>query len=147
MQTHILVIDDEPGARRMIELMLKSKQYAATSAIDGKEGLNLLKRTPNAFQLILLDMMMPVMDGLEFMSLFANEEVIKDIPVVLQTGIQSIDEIDKALELGARCCIRKPFNRTELIRTIQLVLANNSPIPRIIHSTTFDTEPSSKGCE
>lgn len=139
MQAHILVIDDEPGACRMIELMLKSKKYAATCVTNGQEGLKLLQQSPDSFQLILLDMMMPVMDGLEFMSSLNAEHPFKHIPVILQTGTQCFDEINKALELGVRCCLRKPFSRTELINTIQLVLSDNTSIPQIISSHEFES--------
>lgn len=138
MQAHILVIDDESSACRMIELMLKSKKYAATCVTNGQEGLKLLQQSPDAFQLILLDMMMPVMDGLEFMALLGVEHPFKHIPVILQTGTQCFDEINKALELGVRCCLRKPFSRTELISTIQLVLSGTSSIPKIISSHEFE---------
>jgi CheY-like chemotaxis protein len=122
MKKHILIVEDEVATARMLELMLRSKEYSSTCANNGLEGLDLLKADPGKYQMVLLDWMMPVMPGEQFLhEFFANPE-FNEIPVILQTGLSDTPEIKQALDNGVKCCLKKPYERKELLSAIENVL-------------------------
>ena len=114
----ILVVEDDPDARDEMALVLRSEGYDVAAAGDGEEALAELRRATPA--LILLDLMMPVMDGWQFANeLKARDE---DIPIVLLSAARDLK--NHAREMNAADVIEKPFDLSELIPKIERVAAS-----------------------
>ncbi|MCI7768538.1 MAG: response regulator [Oscillospiraceae bacterium] len=116
----IIVTDDEPMNLKMTEFILKKNGYEVITAASGSECLNAVKE--NKADLILLDLLMPEMNGFEtFEELRACEEG-RDIPVILLTAAEDIETLEKADAMGIFACVRKPFKQPDLLSKIKLAL-------------------------
>ncbi len=117
MSKTILVIDDKASVVRLLREYLSEHGYRVVSAGNGREGLIVARHEKP--DLLLLDIMMPEMDGFEFMRNYRKE---RDTPVIMLTA--RLDETDKVigLELGADDYVTKPFGMSELVARIRAVL-------------------------
>jgi len=111
----ILVVDDSKLMRRMYEYMLHDQQVI--NACHGAEALQCLAEHPQ-IDLVLLDLHMPQMDGLEFLEQLASDSTSRPIPVVLVTTEGSEDEVARGMKLGATATIEKPFAVDDLLALI-----------------------------
>jgi len=117
MTQTILVVDDETKLRQMIRVYLEQENYRVVEASNGREALYVARyEKPD---LIILDLMMPEMNGSEFMRVFGKEA---ETPVIMLTA--KVEDQDKilGLELGADDYVTKPFNVRELIARVRAVL-------------------------
>ena len=114
--TTILVIEDEEPIRELIKLNLQMAGYATEEAKDGIEGLNFIKNHP--VDLVVLDVMLPKMDGYELLPHLAEAE----IPVILLTAKDRLQDKVKGFNLGADDYITKPFESMELLARVKAVL-------------------------
>ena len=112
MKKKILFIDDDPTILLISEMMLKDLGYDVITADGGVSGIELLKT--NDIDLILLDLMMANIYGLDVLKYIKEKEEFKNIPVVIQSGIKDSDEINKAYKLGASYVLLKPYNQKDL---------------------------------
>jgi len=113
----ILLVDDSVQNLRLLGNMLREKNYQIALAQNGKEGLQLAhKILPD---LILLDIMMPELDGYEVCDKLKKDEAAKDIPVIFLTAKTSNDDIIKGFRTGGVDYITKPFNKEELFMRIK----------------------------
>ncbi|MBW1974785.1 MAG: response regulator [Deltaproteobacteria bacterium] len=115
MSYNILIVDDSATMRKVIKRALKISGFdigEIYEAGNGKEALEVLDS--NWIDLILSDIHMPVMDGLEFLRKLKAKEEFKDIPVVLITTESSEDSLNEAMALGAQGYIRKPFQPDQI---------------------------------
>ena len=112
----VLVVDDSKLLHRMFEMMLR--QYPLVHAYDGKEALQQLKENRDV-DLVLLDMNMPKMNGLELLEAMKADKEMKKIPVVLVTTEGSDEQTQRGLEAGAAAYVKKPFKNEELIAVVQ----------------------------
>ena len=112
MKKKILFIDDDPTILLISEMMLKDLGYDVITADGGGSGIELLKT--NDIDLILLDLMMADIYGLDVLKYIKEKEEFKNIPVVIQSGIKDSDEINKAYKLGAAYVLLKPYNQKDL---------------------------------
>ena len=117
----ILVVDDSKLLHRMFEMMLR--QYPLVHAYDGKEALERLSESKDV-DLVLLDMNMPRMNGLELLEAMKADERMKRIPVVLVTTEGSDDQTQRGLQAGAAAYVKKPFRNEELIAVVQRLTSN-----------------------
>lgn len=118
--TKILVIDDEPSLRDMLDDILTMDGFDVVTAINGEDGLR--KIYDESPDLILLDCSMPVLDGYEVLERMRKDPVLFSKPVIMLTVLSGeYDEI-KGLELGADDYITKPFRSAQLIARINSVL-------------------------
>lgn len=120
----ILVVDDEEHIVELIKFNLESNGYEIITATDGKEAYEkAITETPD---LILLDIMLPILDGIEVCKKLKKEKNTEDIPVIMLTA--KGEETDKVLglEIGADDYITKPFGIRELIARIKAVLRRSS---------------------
>lgn len=114
----ILVIDDEKNIRELIKFNLEAEDYKVIIAATGKEGLELID---NSFDLIVLDLMLPEVDGLTVCKKIRNNENYSFIPIIMLTA--KSEEVDKilGLEIGADDYITKPFSPRELLARIKAI--------------------------
>ena len=110
----VLVVDDSKLMHRMYEVMLRD--YAVVYALDGQEGLDRLRAEGNV-DLVLLDINMPRMNGLEFLAAAKQDPELVDIPVVIISTEGREEDTARGLEAGAAAYITKPF-RSEEIRSV-----------------------------
>jgi CheY-like chemotaxis protein len=101
----VLIVDDDPDVRRMIQLLLKTSGYETMSAANGAEALQRIHECRPC--VVLLDMMMPVMDGFEFRRLQLSDPRISDVPVICLTG--HYEPIQVTTQLNAPCLQKPPF--------------------------------------
>ncbi len=121
----IAVIEDQPDIVDLLELILQRKNFTVLRAYDGAEGLKLVREYKP--DVILLDLMMPTLDGWEFHKALREDPEISDIPVIYVTARASQEERLRALEEeGAAAYIVKPFSPRELLETIEEVLSRTS---------------------
>lgn len=113
---NILIVEDEKPISDLIKLSLKGAGYFCSCAYDGETAANMIEE--NRYDLILLDIMIPYIDGFELL------EYIKpfDIPVIFITAMNSIDDRVKGLKMGAEDYIVKPFEVVELLARVEVVL-------------------------
>ncbi len=113
---HVLVVDDELFNRELLEGLLVPLGYEVTLAEDGKEALEKVKE--KAPDVILLDIMMPIMDGFEVARQLKGKEETKSIPIVMVTALSEVEDRIKALEAGANDFLTKPVDMAELRATV-----------------------------
>ena len=117
----ILVVDDEDPIREVVCSMLASANFVCSQATSGKEALALLQ-SGEEFELMLSDMMMPIMDGEALLA--ATKERFPDIPVVMVTAMHDISVALNAIRNGAYDYLLKPFDREQLLATVRRALEN-----------------------
>ena len=120
---HILIVDDDAGIRESLAAFLERAGFDVSSAGDGQAGLALHARRPA--DLIVLDVMMPLMDGLEMLRLLRRQG--DWTPVILLTKVGEASERAMALEEGADDYLNKPFEAQELTARIRAVLRRATP--------------------
>ena len=125
MKRTILVVDDERNIVELARMYLRNEGFEIEAAYNGREGLEKARALQPS--LVLLDIMMPEMDGLEVARVLRKET---DIPVVMLTA--RADDVDKivGLELGADDYVTKPFNPRELVARVKAVLRRTEAGPR-----------------
>ncbi len=123
MQHKILVVDDEQSIRELITFNLEKAGFQVLCAEDGLEALSLVRAKVD---LVILDLMLPAIDGLEVCRRLKGEQQTAGIPVIMLTAKD--EEIDKilGLELGADDYLTKPFSPRELVARIKAVLRRSS---------------------
>jgi two-component system sensor histidine kinase ChiS len=114
----ILAIDDEQICLEIIEFALEAKGYKVIPVSNGNKALEVIKSN-NKIDLILLDMMMPDIYGLDLLEQIQDYIVSNNVPVILQTGTSNEEDIQLALTKGAVASIKKPYHRQELIDLIE----------------------------
>jgi two-component system phosphate regulon response regulator PhoB len=132
MKPKILVVDDEPDAVELIEFNLKANGYDVVSATDGEEALE--KARSILPSLIVLDIMLPEVDGMEVCKILRRDQRTSAIPIIMLTAKAA--EIDRVLglELGADDYVTKPFSPRELIlRVKRLLRAGAAPEEKLNH--------------
>ena len=113
----VLVIDDDPVIRKLVAYNLKLAGFKVYLAEDGISGVKLAKK--KSPKLILLDVMMPQMDGLEVLSELKYHRKTTDIPVFMMTAKNTFGDIDRAFEIGADDYLTKPLDLRRLGQTVK----------------------------
>jgi DNA-binding NtrC family response regulator len=119
-KNRILVVDDEEALRTVLSTELDGEGYKVTSAADGREAINIL--TSNEFDLVLLDIKMPNVDGFEVLK-FSKERWPKT-KIVMLTGFADLKNAIESKKLGAEDFISKPYDLVDLLTTVERVLTN-----------------------
>ena len=117
----ILVVDDNESNRDMLSRRLMRRGYEVEIAVDGREALDFVRA--EAFDLVLLDIMMPEVNGYEVLEEMKANEALRHIPVVMISAVDDIDSVVRCLELGADDYLPKPFNPTLLRARVESTLA------------------------
>jgi CheY-like chemotaxis protein len=112
IKNSILIVDDNKENIRVLGLALKEKNYNLIIAYNGKNALEILDITP--IDLVLLDVMMPEMDGFEVCNRMKENPKTRDIPVIFITALTELDNIVRGFEVGGVDYITKPFKSNEM---------------------------------
>ena len=113
----VLVIDDDAEFQNLVEMNLGLVGFSVMQAMNGPEGLEMAKNEKP--QVILLDTTMPEMDGLQVLSELKHDEKTAEIPVFMLTAKTLVDDIERALEIGADDYIAKPVELRQLGKIIR----------------------------
>lgn len=116
----ILIVDDEPNIVMSLEYLLRRKKFDVYIARNGTEALEGIKHEMP--DLVLLDIMMPDVDGYEICEYVKAEPDLKHIKIIFLSAKSKQTDIDKGLELGAELYMLKPFSNKELLENINLLL-------------------------
>jgi len=117
----ILFIEDESAAQKTIGEVLKQEGYEVISALDGEIGLRLAQT--NKPDLILLDLILPKLHGLEVLKGLKENEQTKQIPVIVLTNLEDMSGIEKALETGATTyLVKENYNLEEIVEKVKEAL-------------------------
>lgn len=113
----ILVVEDEVHIQRLIQLVLEKHGHKVEAVGSGEEALKRLSQgTPP--DLVLLDILMPGMDGLSVLRTLKANQATRDLPVVMLTALAQENVVLQGIKLGARDYVRKPFHPTELVKRL-----------------------------
>ena len=124
----ILIVDDSQLIHSMYRLVLnRYKNCKIVDAMNGLEALDVLSRE-NDFNIILLDINMPVMNGLQFMEKIKNENIYKHIPIIVISTEGKEEDTLRALQLGATGYVVKPFKPHMLYELIEKILSRKQPL-------------------
>jgi two-component system alkaline phosphatase synthesis response regulator PhoP len=117
----VLVADDEPHIGRIIKMKLEQGPFRVTLVYDGREAMDALEREPD-IGLVLLDLMMPHLSGLDVLTAMRNDDRWRNVPCVILTAAGQEQQHTSAMQLGANDFLTKPFSPKKLYaRVVELV--------------------------
>jgi len=116
----ILVVDDDTTMVKLINVNLKLNNYAVIEAVSGEQALDIVSKEP--LDLVVLDIMMPGVDGWEVLSRIRLDPDTQELPVILVTAKTQDSDVIRGWELGADEYVIKPFNPLLLVEVIKMVL-------------------------
>ncbi|MBN3938646.1 response regulator [Nostoc sp. NMS9] len=137
-QHSILVVDDNPDLRTYVSEIFRRNGYHVQTARNGHEGHNKAKEIIPS--LIVTDLMMPLVSGLEMIQMIRNEETLKGTPIILLTAKVDEETRIEGTEHGADAYLAKPFNDRELLAEVRNLLALKENERRIVELNTYLTE-------
>ena len=118
----ILLIEDEEISRHVIATTLAHAGFQVESCEHGKDGLSLLLNNPKSYGLVILDWMMPVMDGMTFLRELKRNDQLRSLPVLMLTALSDSEEVIEALEAGAFDYLTKPVNPNDLLVLVSRIV-------------------------
>ncbi len=119
MSNKVLIVEDSHSLAKMLSAALNYGEYQVSVANNGEEAIEFIKQED--FNLIILDLMMPIMDGKEFLS-WLREDVCKNTPVLVYTGSQAIDLEKDLMKDGADKVAFKPLGATKLLELVKQLI-------------------------
>jgi CheY-like chemotaxis protein/anti-sigma regulatory factor (Ser/Thr protein kinase) len=121
-RSRLLVVDDEEFNREIIAEYLEDEPWDLTMAQDGRSALALLHAPEAAFDAVVLDRMMPEIDGLEVLRHIRQDPSLQGLPVILQTAAAGREQVAEGLRLGAYYYLTKPYHRDALVAVVRSAL-------------------------
>lgn len=144
-QKNIIVIDDEPDLSELVSYNLKKEGFKVSIAPDGEEGLEKIRK--GSFDLLILDLMLPGMQGIEVCRMIRSNPKTESLPIIMLTAKSDTSEKVKGLETGADDYMTKPFSPGELVARVRALLRRTAKGPAsqktinigdlVIHTETF----------
>lgn len=126
----VMIVDDSVSVRRVVSNLIRRAGWQSVPAKDGLEALEIIQRSGDVPDLILLDIEMPRMDGFELMATLKGQEAYRHIPIAMLTSRAGDKHRRKALELGAAEYIVKPYQDDALLNTVRnRILESKKAIP------------------
>jgi CheY-like chemotaxis protein len=126
----LLVVDDNPVNIKLVRSILEKEGYGTLSAMDGPSAIAAVKTEKP--DLVLMDIFMGKMSGLEACRAIKREKDLRDVPVIFVTGNTDDAVLQKAFESGGTDYVRKPINRAELLARIKSVLTQKKLVERLV---------------
>ncbi|HLK13694.1 MAG TPA: response regulator [Fimbriimonadaceae bacterium] len=123
MAQKVLVCDDERHIVRLIQVNLERQGYQVVTAFDGKEGLEKIRAEKP--KLVVLDVMMPYMDGFEVLKNLRREPETEHLPVIMLTAKAQDKDVFEGYHYGADMYLTKPFNPMELVTFVKRIMENS----------------------
>jgi DNA-binding response OmpR family regulator len=124
-ESYVLVVDDDPAIRGLVADALRQEGYAVDLAAHGREALEAMRvRRPAT---VVLDLMMPIMDGFSFIEACQNEQLCENVPIVVISAVH--DAVERIHEVPIHACMAKPFDLNDLVRTVALHASRNGASP------------------
>ena len=120
---HILIVEDEEHIQRLVKIILEKNSFLVDTADTGEEALEKLEVDKINPDLVLLDIMMPGIDGLQVLKKLKSNELTKNIMVVMLTSLAQENVVLQGIKLGAKGYIRKPFHPKDLLERVNAFLA------------------------
>jgi len=120
MKKNILVVDDDKSNLLLAELILAGKKYEVFTARTGVEAISVLRQQP--IDLILLDVMMPMMDGMKTLQTIRSNEELASVPVIFLTAAADTDTVVEACRLEVADYVKKPFIPADLLERVDRAL-------------------------
>src|SRR5919198_742099 len=138
MNEHLLLVEDDPSIREVATLGLEQAGFRVTTSADGREGLVQFRQ--DAFDLVVLDVMLPSLDGFEVLREIRKES---QAPVVMLTARADLHDVVVGLELGADDYVTKPFELPELVARVKAVLRRSAADAgdRVISTDGLEIDP------
>lgn len=122
--SYVLVVDDDPAIRGLVGDALRSEGYTVDLAAHGREALDAMRaRRPST---VVLDLMMPVMDGFSFIEACHHEQLCDGVPIVVISAVH--DALERINEVPVHACIAKPFDLDDLVRTVGQFASPNGQV-------------------
>ena len=119
----VMIIDDDENNLLILETYLHDAGYEIITATNGSEAWDFIKLFGDDISLILLDRMMPIMNGMEFLKLLKGHPKHSDIPVIMQTAAAMKHQVAEGISSGVYYYLRKPFDETKVIELIKSALS------------------------
>ncbi len=125
-QTHILIVDDEELNLEIVSEYLSECDYKISTAADGAIAWDMIDSSPNDFDVILLDRMMPNMNGMEVLEKIKQHPILSNCPVIFQTAKASTSDIAEGMNAGAYYYLTKPFEEEILLSVIKTAVSDRT---------------------
>ena len=110
----VLIVDDDQMNRDMLSRVLEQDDYQVRQAVDGRQALEMVSADPDDIDLILLDMMMPHVSGIEVLEGLKSDELLRHIPVIMISANDDMQSVIYCIELGAEAYLIRPFSNVLL---------------------------------
>jgi two-component system, cell cycle response regulator len=114
----LLAVDDNPTALRLLEAMLVQSRYEVATATNGRDALQYISSHYEEIETVLLDRMMPGMDGIEVCAALKTDPRLRDIPVIMQTAADRPEEISEGIQAGVFYYLTKPLDKKTLLSVV-----------------------------
>lgn len=122
MEKNILIVDDSESIRELVNVTLSDAGYTVHKGINGLDGLEQLKKIEGRVALIITDLFMPEMDGLELIKEIRNDDKYKYVPILMLTTESQMEKKLVAKREGVTGWIEKPFDQERLMKIVQKVI-------------------------
>jgi DNA-binding response OmpR family regulator len=120
-EAYVLVVDDDPAIRGLVADALRAEGYSVDLAAHGREALEAIRARRPAT--VVLDLMMPVMDGFTFIEACRNEQLCDNVPIVVISAVN--EALERIQAVPVRAYMAKPFDLNDLIRTVAMHAGQN----------------------
>ncbi|MFN0118851.1 MAG: PleD family two-component system response regulator [Elusimicrobiota bacterium] len=118
----IIVVEDEQDIADNIKARLELDGYIVLLAGNGKDGVDLIRKEKPS--LVILDVMMPIIDGYEACKILKRDEETKSIPILILTALPYVNDVEKAFEVGANDFLNKPYTNERLMMKVNKLIKN-----------------------
>ncbi|MFN3428402.1 MAG: response regulator transcription factor [Candidatus Sericytochromatia bacterium] len=115
---HILVVEDDPACQEMLTLILEAEGYRVTCCDDGHAALALIEADGHTFDVALVDVLLPGVDGFEVIRRLRVQLSTRDLPVICMTARVALQDKPQAFQLGCAAFLSKPFTRRALLQAV-----------------------------
>ena len=137
---HVLIVEDNPINAKLLAVNLEKVGYKTVVANTGREALDRLDHD-NEIELVISDIMMPEMDGLELLTKMKENEKYKDIPLIVSSSLADMDTVRKAARLGCHHYITKPLKVTDLLQKVRAALGADASTEAAPDTSTEQERP------